>query len=101
MRSANPQRAFKSPGGRVWTVRVHECLDRAGDERKVLRFAVDDTIMELPHWPDNWQAATTQEFAVMLLDTYPPRRRKKGEGPQRRRDDRVLLDDHSSAATAR
>lgn len=87
MRSANAQRTFRSPGGREWTVRVHECLDRAGDEQMVLRFTADDIIVELPHWPANWQSASMEEFAIMLLDANPPRRRKRGEGPQRRYDD--------------
>jgi len=87
IRSANAQRTFRSPGGREWTVRVHECLDRAGDEQMVLRFTADDIIVELSHWPANWQSASMEDFAIMLLDANPPRRRKKGEGPQRRYDD--------------
>ncbi len=91
MRSANAQRTFRSLGGREWTVRVHECLDRSGDEQMVLRFTADDIVMELRKWPENWQSATMEEFAVMLLDASPPRRRKKGDGPQRRFDDQVHL----------
>jgi hypothetical protein len=77
-----------SPGGREWTVRVHECLDKRGQPQKVLRFTADDIVVELEHWPDDWRTATVKDFAVMLLDANPPRRRPKGEGPQRRREDR-------------
>lgn len=93
MRRAPAHRAFLSPGGREWTVRVHECLDRAGDEQKVLRFTTDDIVVELSRWPDDWHAASVERFALMLLDASPPRRRLKGEGPQRRRDDHVTRDD--------
>jgi hypothetical protein len=93
MQSAHAQRTFRSPGGREWTVRIHECLDRAGDEQMVLRFTTEDIVVELSHWPTNWYSATVAEFGLMLLDANPPRRRKKGEGPQRRHDDRITLDD--------
>jgi len=91
IRSADGQRTFRSIGGREWTVRVHECLDRSGDDQMVLRFTADDIVMELRKWPDNWQSASMEQFAVMLLDASPPRRRKKGDGPQRRFDDQVHL----------
>jgi hypothetical protein len=97
IRSANAQRTFRSPGGREWTVRVHECLDRAGDEQMVLRFTADDIIVELPRWPADWQSSSMEEFAIMLLDANPPRRRKKGEGPQRRYDDHFHASDQGSA----
>jgi hypothetical protein len=100
MKSANAQRTFMSPGGREWTVRVHECLDRSGQHEMVLRFTADDIVVELPRWPENWQSATMQEYAVMLLDANPPLRRKRGEGPQRRRDDRVTLDDAGPSTSA-
>ena len=85
----NARRTFRSPGGREWTVRVHECLDRTGGPEVVLRFTADDIVVELARWPDNWQGATVEQFALMLLDANPPRRLPKGKGPQRRRDDRV------------
>lgn len=81
---------FTSPGGREWTVRMHECLDKRGKPQKLLRFTVDDIVVELERWPDDWRTATMKDFAVMLLDANPPRRRAKGEGPQRRHDDRPV-----------
>jgi hypothetical protein len=93
MQQAHAQRVFRSPGGREWTVRIHECLDRAGDEQMVLRFTAEDIVVELSRWPADWQTATVERFGLMLLDANPPRRRPKGEGPQRRRDDRVSLGD--------
>lgn len=92
-REAHAQITFRSPGGRVWTVRIHECLDRAGADQMVLRFTTEDIVVELARWPDDWQTATVEQFGLMLLDANPPRRRPKGEGPQRRSDDRVTLDD--------
>lgn len=100
MKSAHAQRTFRSPGGREWTVRVHECLDRAGDEQVVLRFTTEDIVVELSRWPENWQSSTMEQFALMLLDANPPRRRQKGEGPQRRRDDRVMLDDRGPSPSS-
>jgi hypothetical protein len=85
---ADARRAFMSPGGREWTVRVHECLDREGAAQKVLRFTAGDIVVELLQWPENWRDLSVLEYAVLLLDAEPPRRRKKGEGPQRRMDDR-------------
>ena len=87
IRSANASRTFRSPRGREWTVRVHECLDREGSDQMVLRFTADDIIVELKDWPADWQSASVEDFALMLLDATPPRRRKKGDGPQRRYDD--------------
>ncbi len=83
------RRTFRSPAGREWTVRIHECLDRGGEPEMVLRFTADDIVVELPTWPENWRNASVQEYALMLLDANPPRRLPKGQGPQRRRDDRV------------
>lgn len=99
IRSANVQRTFRSPRGREWTVRVHECLDRAGDHQMVLRFTADDIIVELLDWPATWQSSSVDEFALMLLDANPPRRRRKGEGPQRRYDDHVHTADQGAADT--
>ena len=97
IRSANAQRTFRSVGGREWTVRVHECLDREGSDQMVLRFTAEDIIMELHDWPADWQSSSVADFALMLLDATPPRRRKKGEGPQRRHDDHVHIDPTSRA----
>ena len=85
---ADARRSFMSPGGREWTVRIHECLDREGGAQKVLRFTAGDIVVEMREWPHNWRDLSVIEYAVLLLDAEPPRRRKKGEGPQRRRDDR-------------
>ena len=90
IKEAGSRVTFMSPGGREWTVRVHECLDKAGNPEKVLRFTAGDIVVELPAWPEDWRTATVKEFALMLLDANPPRRRAKGEGPQRRRDDRPV-----------
>ncbi len=86
-KAAGSRRTFMSPGGREWTVRVHECLDRDGDQEKVLRFTAGDLVVELKHWPEGWQRATVAEYALMLLDAEPPRHRGMS-GPQRRREDR-------------
>ena len=82
------RRTFMSPGGREWTARLHECLDSSGAHQTVLRFTAADIVVELPTWPEDWQEASVQQFALMLLDASPPRRRARGEGPQRRSDDR-------------
>ena len=83
------RRTFLSPRGREWTVRIHECLDRFGAEQKVLRFTSGDVVVELSQWPDDWQSASVEQLAMLLLDANPPRRRGTGGGPQRRREDRV------------
>lgn len=87
---AHARRTFVSPKGREWTVRIHECMDRAGEEQAVLRFTSGDVVVELSEWPDDWYSASVEQFAMMLLDANPPRRRKKGEGPQRRHEDRAV-----------
>lgn len=79
---------FTSPGGREWTVRVHECLDKDDKPTMVLRFTADDIVVELAKWPEDWRTATVKDFAMMLLDANPPRRLPKGKGPQRRYTDR-------------
>lgn len=94
------RRTFRSPGGREWTVRIHECLDRGGEAETVLRFTADDIVVELSRWPEDWREASIAEFALMLLDANPPRRLPKGKGPQRRRDDRVDLTDPPSMREA-
>jgi hypothetical protein len=81
------RRTFRSPGGREWTVHIHECLDRGGEPEMVLRFTADDVVVELARWPEDWRSASIAEFAMMLLDANPPRRLPKGKGPQRRRED--------------
>lgn len=82
------RRTFRSPGGREWTVRIHECLDRDMTTKKVLRFTAGDIVVELQHWPRDWQELSVEDYAMLLLDAEPPRRRAKGQGPQRRMDDR-------------
>ena len=81
--------SFQSPAGREWTVRLHESLNREGDDQVVLRFTADDIVVELEEWPSDWQDASVERYALMLLDANPPRRLPKGRGPQRRRDDRA------------
>jgi hypothetical protein len=90
VKEAGARRTFTSPGGREWTVRVHECLDQTGRQEMVLRFTAGDIVMELKRWPGDWRNASVERFALMLLDAEPPRRLEKGEGPQRRRDDREV-----------
>ena len=84
------RRVFKSPAGREWTVRIHECLDRDQSTRKVLRFTAGDIVVELLQWPKDWRELSVADFAMLLLDAEPPRRRPKGQGPQRRMDDRQV-----------
>jgi hypothetical protein len=83
-------RTFSSPRGREWTVRVHECLDRAGRPMRVLRFTSGDVVAELTDWPAEWREATMRDYAVMLLDAVP-RRRSTDPGQQRRQEDRADL----------
>lgn len=83
------RRTFRSPAGREWTVRIHECLDRDQATKKVLRFTAGDIVVELLEWPHDWQELSVADFAMLLLDAEPPRRRPKGQGPQRRSEDRV------------
>ena len=83
------RRTFRSPAGREWTVRLHECMDRGGEPEMVLRFTADDIVVELTKWPENWRNLAIEEFALLLLDANPPRRLARGKGPQRRGDDRV------------
>lgn len=85
---AEAQRTFTSPRGRMWTVRLHECMRPEGGRQVVLRFTTDDIVVDLPTWPDSWREASMEEFALMLLDANPPRRPGKGALPQRRREDR-------------
>ena len=92
---AEAERKFISPRGRKWTVRLHECLRPDGERQVVLRFTADDIVVDLPDWPEDWRTATTEDYALMLLDADPPRRPGKGKGPQRRRDDRP----HDEAAS--
>jgi hypothetical protein len=80
-------RTFTSPRGRVWTARLHECLDRDGGAMTVLRFTADDVIVDLVEWPPDWRDYTSTQYAMLMLDASPPRR-VGATGPQRRRDDR-------------
>jgi hypothetical protein len=85
---ADAERNFKSPRGRVWCVRLHECLRQDGTTEIVLRFTSADSVVDLKEWPANWKDLTREEFALLLLEAEPPRRLGPGERPQRRREDR-------------
>ena len=84
---SNAVRTFTSPRGRVWTVRLHECLDRDGGSKTVLRFTAEDIVVDLHTWPPDWWDYTPTQYAMLMLDSSPPRR-VGVTGPQRRRDDR-------------
>ncbi|MFN2563552.1 MAG: hypothetical protein ABR499_00905 [Gemmatimonadaceae bacterium] len=84
-------RTFTSPRGRVWTVRLHECLDKNGGTMTVLRFTADDVVIDLNAWPQDWKDYTATQYAMLMLDASPPRR-LGASGPQRRRDDRRVDD---------
>jgi hypothetical protein len=84
-------RTFTSPRGRVWTVRLHECLDENGGTMTVLRFTADDVVIDLPSWPPDWKDYTATQYAMLMLDAAPPRR-IGAMGPQRRREDRRVDD---------
>src|SRR5688572_14320115 len=47
---ADGERAFTSPLGRQWTVRLHECLRPDGQTQTVLRFTADDIVVDLRRW---------------------------------------------------
>ena len=85
-------RTFTSPRGRLWTARLHECLDRDGRTVTVLRFTADDVVIDLHTWPQDWKHYTPTQYAMLMLDASPPRR-LGAAGPQRRRDDRRLNDE--------
>jgi hypothetical protein len=85
---ADDERAFTSPGGRAWRVRLHECLRKDGSAEMVLRFSSGDLVVDLKDWPSDWKAYDRDGFALLLLDAEPPRRLGPGERPQRRREDR-------------
>jgi hypothetical protein len=82
-------RTFTSPRGRVWTARLHECLDRDGRTVTVLRFTADDVVVDLQTWPQDWRDYTPTQYAMLMLDAAPPRR-VGVVGPQRRREDRQV-----------
>jgi hypothetical protein len=84
-------RTFTSPRGRVWTARLHECLDKDGGPMTVLRFTADDVVIDLASWPPDWKDYTATQYAMLMLDASPPRRLGT-TGPQRRRDDRRVDD---------
>jgi hypothetical protein len=84
-------RTFTSPRGRVWTVRLHECLDKDGGTMTVLRFTAEDVVIDLAAWPPDWKDYTATQYAMLMLDASPPRRLGV-TGPQRRRDDRRVDD---------
>jgi hypothetical protein len=82
-------RTFTSPRGRVWTARLHECLDADGRTVTVLRFTADDVVIDLQTWPQDWKDYTPTQYAMLMLDASPPRR-VGAIGPQRRREDRQV-----------
>ena len=84
-------RTFTSPRGRVWTARLHECLDKDGGTMTVLRFTADDVVIDLAAWPPDWKDYTATQYAMLMLDASPPRR-TGAAGFQRRRDDRPADD---------
>lgn len=88
IREADDVRAFNSPRGREWLVRLHECLDEAGATQTVLRFTSGDVVLELADWPASWRELNAHDYALLLLDAIPPRRHARTRGPQRRADDR-------------
>lgn len=85
---ANAERTFKSPRGREWTVRLHECLNKDGSTEVVLRFTSGDSVVDVKNWPENWKDLTREEYGVLLLEAQPPRQLGPSERPQRRREDR-------------
>lgn len=87
---ADAERTFKSPRGREWTVRLHECLAKDGSTEMVLRFTSGDSVVDMKNWPENWKELSREEFALLLLEAEPPRRMGPGERPQRRREDRPV-----------
>lgn len=85
---AESDRTFESPRGRMWTVRLHECLKNEKATETVLRFTAGDSVVDLKNFPDNWKDLEREDYALLLLDAEPPRRMTDGELPQRRREDR-------------
>jgi hypothetical protein len=85
---ADAERTFTSPRGRVWIVRLHECLRKDGTTEVVLRFTSGDSVVDVKNWPDDWKTLSRDGFALLLLEAEPPRRMGPGEQPQRRREDR-------------
>lgn len=88
---ADAERTFASPRGRIWRVRLHECLRKDGSASVVLRFTAGDSVVDLNDWPPSWKELDRDGFALLLLDAEPPRRLGVGERPQRRREDRPEL----------
>lgn len=82
------ERWFLSPRGRRWTVRIHECMDRTGENERVLRFTAGDSVVDLKDYPEDWKDLDRYGYALLLLDAEPPRRLDRAEGPQRRLGDR-------------
>jgi hypothetical protein len=85
---AKAERIFKSPRGREWTVRLHECLNKDGSTEVVLRFTSGDSVVDVKNWPENWKDLSREEYGVLLLEAEPPRQLGPSERPQRRREDR-------------
>jgi hypothetical protein len=80
-------RAFKYPGGRVWTVGV--VLEPEDGAPPVLRFAAGLRHFDLTSWPKDW-ADQPDEALVEMLRRASPRRISGATGrgiPRRRWDD--------------
>ena len=66
------RRTFTSPGGREWTVRLHERIGVDGDPETVLRFTAGDIVLDLRPWPREWTEMAPSELALLVLDADPP-----------------------------
>jgi hypothetical protein len=69
---AGRERTFKSPRGRLWTVRPHETFRRDAATEVVLRFTAGRTVLDLRHWPQNWKELSRDAYALLILDAEPP-----------------------------
>jgi hypothetical protein len=82
-------RAFKYPGGRVWTVGV--VLDPEDGDRPVLRFAAGLRHIDVTSWPKDWADEPDEALAEMLRRASPRQiSGATGRGiPRRRWDDQA------------
>lgn len=84
---ARAERSFMSPRGRMWNVRLHECLAADDTTEMVLRFTSGDIVMDVRNWPSDWKELSRDEYALLLLDAENPRRSLDAVHPRRRQDD--------------
>lgn len=85
------QRTFLTPGGKSWTVRLHERLGATGEPETVLRFTCGNIVLDLRPWPQDWLAFPPERLAAIALDAEPPiAPRGPRHRPRRRREDRAL-----------